>query len=212
MIAIALACKPALLIADEPTTALDVTVQAQILDLLRELQRESGLTLLLITHDLGVVAEIAHHVYVMYAGRMVEHAPAEAILRKPLHPYTAALLACTPRLTAERGSFAFIPGQVPEPTHRPSGCAFHPRCELTVARAKAAPERSIRVLEPEHTHESTAVVLEHCVRDIPGKPSGVPTLNQVRPGRFVACWESECSSAVRDIDSFHGHCAATENG
>jgi len=136
MLATALACEPDLLIADEPTTALDVTVQAQILDLLRDLQGHSGLAIVLITHDLGVVAEFADEVCVMYAGRIVERAPVERLFADPRHPYTRGLLRSTPRLSANADSHArttrleVIPGEVPNPLHLPAGCAFHPRCEL----------------------------------------------------------------------------------
>ena len=131
MIATALACRPRILIADEPTTALDVTIQAQILDLLRRLQQETGMAMIFITHNLGVVAEIADRVVVMYAGQVVEDAPVSALLGRPMMPYTAGLLHCVPRLDAalERGQrLHAIAGQVPDPRHRPSGCRFHPRC------------------------------------------------------------------------------------
>ncbi|MEW6582045.1 MAG: ABC transporter ATP-binding protein [Actinomycetota bacterium] len=131
MIAMALACSPSLLIADEPTTALDVTVQAQILDLMRELQRDVGAGILLITHDLGVVARVADRVAVMYAGRIVEEGPAEAIFHAPAHPYTVGLLDSIPRLDAERGErLVPIPGSPPSLIAKPPGCAFHPRCRL----------------------------------------------------------------------------------
>ncbi|MFN7979793.1 MAG: ABC transporter ATP-binding protein [Vicinamibacterales bacterium] len=127
MLAVALACKPPLVIADEPTTALDVTVQAQILDLLREMRRTFDLSLLLITHDLGVVAEVADRVAVMYAGRIVEQGPVRTILRSPAHPYTRGLLASIPH--GRRGErLAAIEGQVPAPGQRAAGCAFAPRC------------------------------------------------------------------------------------
>lgn len=132
LIAAALACEPRLLIADEPTTALDVTVQAQILTLLADLQQRTGLALLLITHDLGVVAQMADTVCVMYAGQIVERGATEDILRAPQHPYTCGLLRSLPRLTAQRtgGPLPVIPGEVPSPAHRPAGCAFQPRCAL----------------------------------------------------------------------------------
>jgi peptide/nickel transport system ATP-binding protein/oligopeptide transport system ATP-binding protein len=128
MIAMALACRPRLLIADEPTTALDVTVQAQILDLLRELQREEGMGIILITHDLGVVAEMADEVAVMYAGRVVERAPAASLFADPQHPYTLGLLGSIPRLEEERERLLAIEGTVPPPFALPPGCRFAPRC------------------------------------------------------------------------------------
>jgi peptide/nickel transport system ATP-binding protein len=127
LIAMALACTPALVIADEPTTALDVTVQAQILDLLRDMRARLGLSLLLITHDLGVVAEMADRVAVMYAGRIVEEGPVRAVLRNPQHPYTRGLLASLPGGTGSRRLLA-IEGSVPALGSLPGGCAFHPRC------------------------------------------------------------------------------------
>lgn len=127
LIAMALACNPALVIADEPTTALDVTVQAQILDLLRDMRARLDLSLLLITHDLGVVAEMADRVAVMYAGRIVEEGPVRAVLRSPQHPYTRGLLASLPGASRERRLRA-IEGSVPVLGSLPSGCAFHPRC------------------------------------------------------------------------------------
>ena len=132
MIAMALACKPALLIADEPTTALDVTVQAQILDLLRELQAETGMAIILITHDLGVVAEMADEVAVMYAGRVAERATAAEIFADPQHPYTLGLLGSIPRLDEDRERLLAIEGAVPPPFALPKGCRFHPRCPFAV--------------------------------------------------------------------------------
>ena len=130
MIAIALACRPRLLIADEPTTALDVTVQAQILSLLGRLRRVHGMSMLLVTHDLGVVARETDRVAVMYLGRIVESASTAALFARPLHPYTAALMRSIPRLGQTRRRLAAIPGNVPDPSLRPSGCSFHPRCPL----------------------------------------------------------------------------------
>ena len=127
MLAVALACRPPLVIADEPTTALDVTVQAQILDLLREMKRTFDLSLLLITHDLGVIAEVADRVAVMYAGRIVEEGPVRAIFREPAHPYTRGLLASIPR-GAAGGRLTAIDGTVPNLGSLPPGCAFAPRC------------------------------------------------------------------------------------
>jgi peptide/nickel transport system ATP-binding protein/oligopeptide transport system ATP-binding protein len=133
MIAMALACRPALLIADEPTTALDVTVQAQILDLLRRLRDELGMAVLLITHDLGVVAETADRVAVFYAGQVVEYADTRSVFRATRHPYTAGLMASRPELGARRDRLRVIPGQVPDPARFPEGCRFHPRCACAIA-------------------------------------------------------------------------------
>jgi len=132
MIAMAVACRPAVLIADEPSTALDVTIQAQILDLLLAMQAETGMSMVLVTHDLGVVAEVADEVCVMYAGRIVERAPVRSLLGHPLHPYTQALLRCVPRLTDEPTRFEPLPGRVPHPARLPTGCRFHPRCPRAV--------------------------------------------------------------------------------
>jgi len=136
MIAMALACQPDLLVADESTTALDVTIQAQILDLLKELKAKLQMSILLITHNLGIVGGIADNVAVMYAGRIVEYAPAAALLRHPRHPYTAALLRSLPKLGARRNRLQSIPGNVPNPAQLPAGCKFHPRC--AVARPDCA--------------------------------------------------------------------------
>jgi len=140
MIAMALACRPALLIADEPTTALDVTIQAQILQLMLELQKELGMGLILITHDLGVVAQTAQRVIVMYAGKKVEEADVETLFANPKHPYTRGLMASIPAvlsLGAKTGTrLVEIPGMVPSLTNLPKGCAFAPRCELAIARCR----------------------------------------------------------------------------
>ena len=128
MIAMALACRPSLLIADEPTTALDVTIQAQILDLLRQLQREFGMAILLITHDLGIVAENADEAAIMYAGKIVERAPVRELYRAPKHPYTHGLFRSLPGKHKAGEPLQGIRGQVPAATHFPSGCRFHPRC------------------------------------------------------------------------------------
>ena len=129
MIAMALSCRPRLLIADEPTTALDVTTQAQILNLLRELQRRRGTAIVFITHDLGVIAQLARHVVVMYLGRVMEQGPVDEIFHAPKHPYTRALLASIPSLLATpQSALPTIAGSIPHPLGRPPGCAFHPRC------------------------------------------------------------------------------------
>ncbi len=133
MIAMALAGRPELLVADEPTTALDVTIQAGILDLLRRLQADTGMALVLISHDLGVVAETCSRVCVMYAGRIVEAAPSAALFAGPAHPYAAGLLAALPAMTGPRHRLTAIPGGVPEPGRLPPGCAFAPRCSQAIA-------------------------------------------------------------------------------
>jgi peptide/nickel transport system ATP-binding protein len=143
MIAMALACEPDLLIADEPTTALDVTVQAQILDLLRDLQAQSGMAIILITHDLGVVAEMADEVAVMYAGRVVERTGGTAIFDDPQHPYTLGLLGSIPKLEETRDRLLAIEGAVPPPFALPSGCRFHPRCVFAAPEC-AAEDPSLR--------------------------------------------------------------------
>jgi oligopeptide/dipeptide ABC transporter ATP-binding protein len=137
MIAMALVCRPALLIADEPTTALDVTIQAEILDLLASLQRDLGMAILLITHNLGIVAGMAKRVLVMYAGRTAEYSPTEDLFENPRHPYTIALFKSIPRLDSERAArLEAIRGQVPSPTHWPAGCRFHPRCPHAIDRCR----------------------------------------------------------------------------
>ncbi|SRR5579883_1576831 len=135
MIAMALSCRPALLIADEPTTALDVTIQAQILELMKRLQSELGMAVMFITHNLGVAAEIADRVMVMYAGRIVEEGPSRAIFHRPRMPYTIGLLDSVPRLGREpdEAGLAAIPGNVPNPLALPAGCPFHPRCGFFLA-------------------------------------------------------------------------------
>ncbi len=153
MIAMALACRPTLLIADEPTTALDVTIQAQILDLMRRLQEETGTSILFITHNLGVVAEVAHRVVVMYAGRIVEEGDVRSLLKSPRHPYTRGLLACMPHLGQRRGDggrLHAIPGSVPSPVNRPAGCTFAPRCPLAEPACTAA-EPVLEPVGPDHS-------------------------------------------------------------
>jgi len=149
MIAMALANEPRLLIADEPTTALDVTIQAQILQLMHTLQQDSGTAVILITHDLGVVAEVADEVLVMYAGRVVEKAPVQALFDEPQHPYTVGLLGSIPRLDIEQDRLASIEGQVPDPLRRPPGCRFAERCPFADAHCRAA-EPQLREIAPGH--------------------------------------------------------------
>jgi peptide/nickel transport system ATP-binding protein len=157
MIAMALSCNPRLLIADEPTTALDVTIQAQILDLLREIQQGEDLSVLLITHDLAVVAETAHKVAVMYASKIVEQADVEPLFGEPLHPYTRGLFRSLPRLGDRAQRLEAIPGNVPNPLNFPAGCKFHPRCPLGRDKQRCKTQE--------------------------------PSLREVHPGHWVACWE-----------------------
>jgi peptide/nickel transport system ATP-binding protein len=164
MIAMALSCRPKVLIADEPTTALDVTIQAQILELIAELQRKLGTAVILITHDLGIVAETAQRVIVMYAGRKVEEASVEELFARPLHPYTHGLLASIPRLASiyrdtngPPARLQEIPGMVPGLAHLPAGCAFAPRC---------------------------AFAEDKCRQEY-------PPYEQKRPGHWAACWRSD---------------------
>jgi len=161
MIAMALSCDPALLIADEPTTALDVTIQAQILELIKQLQQRNCMSVLLITHDLAVVAENAHHVVVMYASQIMETADVQTIFARPLHPYTQGLLRSLPRLGTKKDRLEVIPGSVPDPAHFPSGCKFHPRCPYCRTNAD----------EPCRTKE--------------------PPLQQIEPAHYVACWKAK---------------------
>jgi len=154
MIAMALACNPSLLIADEPTTALDVTIQAQILSLMRELQERSGAAILLITHNLGVVAELADRVIVMYLGRVVEDAPAEELFNRPLHPYTRGLLASVPfpgrKSVLGKKGLVEIPGIVPSMFDIPNGCVFNPRCTLAREGCRARPPQLIEQGKDHH--------------------------------------------------------------
>lgn len=149
MIAMALACTPKLLIADEPTTALDVTIQAQILDLLQNLQRRMGMAMLLVTHDLGVVAERADSAAVMYAGKIVEQGPAARLFADPRHPYTRGLLRSLPRGEPTTHPLPAIPGTVPAPGHRPSGCRFRDRCDRAKPECASIPP-AIREVGPGH--------------------------------------------------------------
>jgi peptide/nickel transport system ATP-binding protein len=151
MIAMALSCNPSLLIADEPTTALDVTTQAQILDLMRRLQHEYGMAIMLITHDLGVVAEMADDVVVMYLGRVVEQAPVDEIFYAPKHPYTQALLRSIPHIRSKsREHLASIAGFVPHPYNRPLGCPFHPRCVSFMPGVCDRHEPDLQQIETQH--------------------------------------------------------------
>jgi peptide/nickel transport system ATP-binding protein len=149
MIAMALSCNPKLLIADEPTTALDVTIQAQILELMKDLREKINTAIIFITHDLGVIAEMAQHVVVMYSGKIVEDTNVHAIFNEPLHPYTAGLIRSKPKLEEEKEVLEFIPGTVPNPMEMPVGCAFHPRCpEVMDICRREMPE----LLEPKPQH------------------------------------------------------------
>ncbi|MAB88513.1 MAG: dipeptide/oligopeptide/nickel ABC transporter ATP-binding protein [Planctomycetes bacterium] len=149
MIAMALSCNPSLLIADEPTTALDVTIQAQVLDLMKSLQEELRMAIMLITHDLGVIADIADEVVVMYAGKVVERGSLDQIFDRPLHPYTKGLLASIPELGADRQKKLYsIPGTVPSPLAMPSGCAFAPRCQEAFSSCQELPP--LELIEGDH--------------------------------------------------------------
>jgi oligopeptide/dipeptide ABC transporter ATP-binding protein len=149
MIAMALACDPKLLIADEPTTALDVTVQAQILDLMRALRDETGAAIMLITHDLGVIAELAQDVIVMYAGKIVERADVATLFADPQHPYTVGLLGSIPKLHADQQLLATIEGVVPNPLDMPRGCRFNPRCPFAIDKCGAS-EPPLAEVKPGH--------------------------------------------------------------
>lgn len=168
VIAMALSCSPKLLVADEPTTALDVTVQAQVLDLLLRLRDDFGSAIILITHDMGVVAEVADRVYVMYAGRMVEKGTAEAIFKRPMHPYTWGLMASIPPIDGPRlPRLPSIPGMPPTPETIPAGCAFAPRCRFSRPACAARPPQRrdgdhtvLCVLEPQERERLRASVLD----------------------------------------------------
>ncbi len=154
MIAIALACNPKLLIADEPTTALDVTIQAQILDLLMDLRDEFRMAIMIITHNMGVIAQTADRVMVMYAGRVVEEAPVMRIFDKPSHPYTRGLLECVPSLEQDKSRLVAIPGTLPDPAHRPPGCRYAPRCSLAIPACAAGIPPLIGI---EAAHEAACI-------------------------------------------------------
>ena len=163
MIAMAIACRPKLLIADEPTTALDVTIQAQIIELLLELQQRENMALLLITHDLALVSEAAHHIIVMYAGQMVESGSAADIFSAPRHPYTQALLRALPEFAADKARLASLPGVVPGKYDRPGGCLLNPRCPYANARCRAE--------EPELRSIAGRLVKCHTPLDDAGRPT-----------------------------------------
>ena len=166
MIAMALACNPRLLIADEPTTALDVTIQAQILELMRNLQQETGTAIILITHDLGVVAEVADEVAVMYAGKIVERASVQALFAEPQHPYTVGLLGSIPRLDGDAVRLASIKGQVPNPLQRPSGCNFADRCPFVDAQCRLA-EPLLREVGASHLSACWKAPLDASALNVP---------------------------------------------
>jgi oligopeptide/dipeptide ABC transporter ATP-binding protein len=149
LIAIGLACEPAILLADEPTTALDVTIQAQIIELMRRINQQHGTSILLVTHNLGLAAEFCHNIAVMYAGRIVERGPVDQVIQDPKHPYTQGLLACLPRLTTKAQRIEPIPGNVPDLAELPPGCAFAPRCPLVRDECWQADLR-LRMVTPGH--------------------------------------------------------------
>jgi oligopeptide/dipeptide ABC transporter ATP-binding protein len=176
MIAMALVCLPSLLIADEPTTALDVTIQAQILELLNELQRELGMSVLLITHDLGVVAQTCDRVAVMYAGKIVESAPVTALFDGPKHPYTVGLFRSLPRFGEKKKQLAAIPGTVPSPLDFPSGCRFRTRCWMAQEICKQEPP--LRKIEPCHLSAC------HFAEEV-GKSEVIDQKSEVRSGDVI---------------------------
>jgi peptide/nickel transport system ATP-binding protein len=150
MIAMALSTRPSLLIADEPTTALDVTIQAQVIDLMKDLVRDFGMGIIFITHDLGVVAQTADKVCVMYLGRVVEEGPVRAVIRNPQHPYTRGLIAALPRLDDLDAPLVPVPGDIPSPLERPSGCVFHTRCREVLGDVCRTALPEDRMIEPGH--------------------------------------------------------------
>jgi oligopeptide/dipeptide ABC transporter ATP-binding protein len=190
MIAMALSCNPKLLIADEPTTALDVTIQAQILDLLKGLQKTEALSILLITHDLGVVAEVADTVGVMYASRIAEIADVKKLFGGPRHPYTRSLFRSLPRLGDKKERLETIPGSVPNPLDFPSGCTFHPRCFLTKERARQAdPKDTVEI----DTGAEKIRVLKRCAAEM-------PALKEIEKGHWCSCWECEGFTDAKETD------------
>lgn len=184
MIALALACRPRLLIADEPTSALDLSTRAQIVKLLRDVQEDERLSILIATHDLGVAAELSDYVYVMYAGRIVEHGEAKAVLSRPAHPYTQALMRAVPRIDEATWRFQPIAGGVPDPINFPTGCRFHPRCPLSAQLAEAGARPTVS-LERE---DRVVKILESC-RGAPDKSQRGPSLTLIGPRHYAACWE-----------------------
>jgi peptide/nickel transport system ATP-binding protein len=181
MIAMALACSPELLIADEPTTALDVTIQSQILRELADLQRETGIAIILITHDLGVVAEVADRVAVMYGGEIVEEASAEELFRRPMHPYAAGLLKSIPRLDGSDEELFTIPGAPPSFTQLPSGCRFFGRCEYGEAVCATHPELRAAQVPVQHAVRChLAERLQESGYDGPEEQDPIPTLEDRR--------------------------------
>jgi oligopeptide/dipeptide ABC transporter ATP-binding protein len=158
LIAIGLVCEPALILADEPTTALDVTIQAQIMDLLRQINRDHGASIMLVTHNLGLAAEFCDSIAVMYAGRMVEHGPVDEVVTNPQHPYTQGLLACLPRITEKEQELRPIPGNVPDLVDLPSGCAFAPRCPLVREECSHA---DLRLWAVAPDHYARCILYEH---------------------------------------------------
>jgi oligopeptide/dipeptide ABC transporter ATP-binding protein len=190
MIAMALSSHAKLLIADEPTTALDVTIQAQILDLLRKLQDRQNLSLLLITHDLAVVAETAHCVGVMYASKMAELADAGELFARPLHPYTQGLFRSLPRLGQKRHRLDTIPGTVPNPLNFPVGCKFHPRCDLTRKAAEGLEESRTAVIRCDG---EDVRICRRCREQ-------EPELREVNKGHWAACWECPGYTAATASD------------
>jgi oligopeptide/dipeptide ABC transporter ATP-binding protein len=175
MIAMALACDPAIVIGDEPTTALDVMVQAQILELLEDLRHKLGLSLILITHDLSVIAETCDRVLIMYAGRVAEEGPVDEVFRRPRHPYTQKLLAAFPNIAADRRALEVIPGSPPDLRNPPPGCRFAPRCPAAMAICT-------EVVPPELTFEGVRVACHLYRADGDGRPVEVPTMAIVGAG------------------------------